>query len=401
MPPASADIVREILARVPASPRSLTQLNAALAALPATGRCRLHQLALTSQGRPLVMAEVTDFSYPGPKATIFIIGRQHGSEAAGSESTLAILQQFAEAPTPLEQDILKYLRILAVPVANPDGAAINRRANANGVDLNRDWAQLTQVETRAITAAIALEKPQAVVDLHELPASSGKASYQENFLETIGACPAIPTGLSRRTKAISTGISTWLHTLGYPLNVYYDYPGDSLALCHRQLGLHQKFPTFLCEAKNGAGRTLPVRAGFHVVSVLVIANYLMHDGVTESAAPAAAAPAATPPPPSGPAPAAPVQMTVSFQPEAAPNHRKAQLHVQVEGGDSFSYVEVAVGGRTRALSNLRENTWPLDLGTLPVGRHPVTVTAYGAGDTEIATRQLAVEVTENSVVAAR
>jgi hypothetical protein len=405
----SADIVSDIVARVPTSPRSFEQVMSALAALPATGRCKLTTLGRTPQGRPLVMAEVTDFQSTYPQSTLFIIGRQHGTEAAGSESALALLQHFAAAPTQLEQDILKYLRLVAVPVANPDGMAGHHRDNANGVDLNRDWGRLSQPETRLIEAAVRRERPNAILDLHELPAESSKAAYQENFLETTGTCEALSPTLCRRAQQISTALIGWLRTFGYPLHVYYDYPGDSFALCHRYFGLKQQYPTFLCEAKNGEGRTLPVRAGFHVVAALVVANYIMHDGL--GPAPAAAGTGAPPPegvrqaaapqPEIKPPPPEPAEVHVNLEPAPAGGKQDARLHVRVQGGEDFSYVELSVGGRTRALSNLRDNTWPLDLGALPVGQYRLRVAAYDLRDQELASRELAVQVTGESVLAAQ
>ena len=401
----SADIVSDIVGRVPSSPHSFDQVMQELAALPATGRCKLSVLGKTSEGRPIVMAEVTDFQSTYPQSTLFIIGRQHGNEAAGTESSLALLQQFAAAPTDLEKDILKYLRIVAVPVANPDGMAHGKRDNANGADLNRDWATRSQTETRVIDAAVRAERPDAVMDLHELPTESGKASYQENFLETEGSCDALPPQLSRRAKQISTALASWVRTFGYPLNVYYDYAGESIALCHRYFAFKEQYPTFLCEAKNGPGRTLPKRAGYHIIAALVVANYLMHDGAGQ--APAAPAPAAVKQPDAAQPPAtpqaevkrAPAEVHVSLEPQAG-GKREARLHVQVQGGEDFSYVELSVSGQTRALSNLRDNTWPLNAGSLPAGEYQVKVTAYGPGETELASRELAVKMTGDSVLAA-
>lgn len=407
--PLYADIVSEIVARVPASPRSFEQIMSDLAALPATGRARLKTIGASVQGRPLVMAEVSDFQSTYPQSTLFIIARQHGTEAAGSESALALLQHFALAPTSLEREILRHLRIVAVPVANPDGMVSRRRANANGVDLNRDWGSLSQPETRLIEAAVRGERPDAILDLHELPAASGKEAYQENFVETTGRSEALCPNLVRRTKQISAALTDWLRTLGYPLNVYYDYPGENLALCHRYFGLKQQYPTFLCEAKNGKGRTLAVRAGFHVVAALVVANYIMHDRAgprpiapveTSGAQPEKAGRAAAEPQTVEPSvPAEPAEVQISLEPQAATGQGAARLHVRVQGGEDFAYVELAVDGKIRALSNLRDNTWPLNFGALPAGRYQITVTAYGPGDMQMASRELAVEVTGETLTA--
>ncbi len=406
--PLSAEIVADIVARCPTSPRSLSEVMAALDRLQTTGRCTLTLLGNTPQKRPLVLAEVTDPQSPYRKATLFIIARQHGNEPAGTEAALALLEHFATAPTTLEKEILKFLRLVAVPVANPDGTAVGRRANANGVDLNRDWAALSQPETRMIDAAVRRVQPDAILDLHELPANSAKDSYGENFLETVGSSAALPALLSQRTKQITKALTAWLRTFGYNHNVYYDYPGDNLMLCHRYFGLYQQYPTFLCEAKTGPGRPLRTRVGFHVVSALVVANYLMHEGAVSglaasqptAAAPkvAAASPDAAPQPPT-PAPE-PAQVQVTLDPAEGGRKQEARLRVQVRGGEGFSYVELSVGGKTRALSNLRDNLWPLNLGSLPPGTYQVRVTAYAEGETEMARGEITVKVTEQSVLAA-
>jgi len=404
--PLSAEIVADVVARCPASPRSLSEVMAALDRLQATGRCTLTRLGNTPQGRPLVMAEVTDFQSPYRKATLLLIARQHGNEPAGTEAALALLEHFATAPTALEQEILKFLRLAAIPVANPDGAAVGRRVNANGVDLNRDWAALSQPETRMIDAAVRRLQPDAILDLHELPANSAKDSYAENFVETTGSSAALPSLLCQRTQQITKALTSWLRTFGYNHNVYYDYPGDNLMLCHRYFGLYQQYPTFLCEAKSGPGRPLRTRVGFHVVSALVVANYIMHEGAAGPAAtsdPAATttkmAASAEAAQPSAPAPE-PVQVQVSLDPAEGARRQEARLHVQVQGGEGFSYVELSVGGKTRALSNLRDNLWPLNLGSLPPGTYQVRVTAYAEGEAEMASREITVQVTEQSVLAA-
>jgi hypothetical protein len=401
-----ADIVGDLLARVPNSPRTFSRLMTDLAALPATGRARLTTLGQTPQGRPLVMAEVTDFQSTYPQFTLFIIARQHGTEASGSEAAMALLEHFAAAPTPLERDILKYLRIIAVPVANPDGMANGRRANSRGVDLNRDWSSLSQVETRLIDAAVRRERPDAVMDLHELPASSAKESYQENFLQTTGTSKALCPQLCRRTKEISAAMGSWLRGYGYDLRVYYDYPGENHDLAHRHFGLGRQYPTFLCEAKNGAGRTLRVRTGFHLVAALVVANYIMHDGLGQPPpAPAAqvtnSAPAAdsVPATPTASNPPEPAQVEVNLEPEPNGQHKGTRIHVRVQGGEEFSYVELSVGGQTRALSNLRDNLWPLNLNSLEPGAYQLKVTAYGPGEVELASREVPLQVSGESVAA--
>lgn len=408
---ARADIFADIVGRCPTSLPSYSQIVAHLQKLDQNPRCAVKTLGKTPQGRPLLMAEVTDPTSTLPQATLFLVASQHGSEPAGACATLALLDHFAAAPTQLERDILKYLRLVAVPVANPDGYASGRRGNAAGVDLNRDWATLSQPETRLIDRAVRQVRPDALIDLHELPAESSKPAYQENFLETIGVGPGLPTGMTRRTKAMSAAIATWMRTFGYDLNVYYDYPGDSLALCHRYFGLGRQLPTFLCEAKRGAGRSLRERAGYHILSALVVANYLMNDGALTGAT-AAAQPAGVEgpsvqedtgpvPAPAPAAPGGPAGVELWFEPATGAEKLQGRLQVRVTGAPEFEYLTVTVAGRMRALGNSLVSSWPLDFGSLPAGEHTVCVTAFGHGDAALASREIAVEVSASGALVAR
>jgi len=401
---ASADIPEDIISRCPARPRNFEQVVSFLQQLTANPRCTVQVLGYSHQGRPLLVAQVTDPDSTYPQVTLFLIARQHGNEPAGTTATLALLEHFAEAPTPLEQEILKYLRLVVIPVANPDGMVANRRSNGQGVDLNRDWGKLSQPETQLIDWAVRAVRPDAIMDLHELPASSSKPAYATNFIETIGTAEALPPALCRYTREMSKEIAAWTRTFGYPINVFYDYPGDSLALCHRYFGLYQQFPTFLCESKQGGGRSLPQRAGFHLISALVVGNYLMHQGETGPSPPSPEVKLATAPPARVAAiePEEAAQVQVEFEPVmGTEGARRGQVRASVRGGEGFEYVTVSVGGQIRALGNLRDNVWPLDLTFLVPGEHQITVTAYGSGDRELASAEVTLQVTQESILAAR
>ena len=50
----------------------------------------------------------------------------------------------------IPKQILSACTLFVIPILNPDGAERYTRINANGVDLNRDWAQFNHPETRAV-----------------------------------------------------------------------------------------------------------------------------------------------------------------------------------------------------------------------------------------------------------
>ncbi|MEW6508550.1 MAG: M14 family zinc carboxypeptidase [Bacteroidota bacterium] len=106
---------------------------------------------------------------------ILFIARIHGNEPATTE---ALLEFFNE-------NNFDDLELYGIFLANPDGAALyeelqqkkpepywennfnDARLNSNGVDINRDWMELTQKETQAIQKFILDLRPDFTVDFHE------------------------------------------------------------------------------------------------------------------------------------------------------------------------------------------------------------------------------------------
>lgn len=135
-------------------------------------RVRIEQIATTSQGRPMHLVTVGAPGAPDPIAaqaspiTLFV-GSQHGNEPAGRETALKLLRDLAFTQDEVLVQQLREQTVLFIPSANPDGRAANTRANAKRVDINRDHLNLTQIESRAIAAAIRDHNPDLVLDLHE------------------------------------------------------------------------------------------------------------------------------------------------------------------------------------------------------------------------------------------
>jgi murein peptide amidase A len=100
-----------------------------LAAAPgatATGATRTGVVLLgrSVEGRPIEAVEVGDRNGP----TVLVVGCVHGDESAG----LAVARR-------LRRMSPRGLDLWIVPDLNPDGRAANRRGNAHGVDLNRNF----------------------------------------------------------------------------------------------------------------------------------------------------------------------------------------------------------------------------------------------------------------------
>ena len=88
---------------------------------------RTAKTAKTIKNNKIELFETTNTDY---KKTVLIIGVFHGEEPQGEY----LINKFLE--TNLSEIKNK---LLVIPCLNPDGKSINRRQNANGIDLNRNF----------------------------------------------------------------------------------------------------------------------------------------------------------------------------------------------------------------------------------------------------------------------
>ena len=153
----------------------------------APGVLRVQTLGASPEGRrlPLVVASRPAVATPEEarrlgRPVVYVQANIHAGEVEGKEAVQALLRDLALGPAP---NALDSLVLLAVPIYNADGnerlapQAVNRgeqngpelvgrRANGQGLDLNRDYVKAEAPETRAALALFARWAPDAFVDLH-------------------------------------------------------------------------------------------------------------------------------------------------------------------------------------------------------------------------------------------
>ncbi len=121
-------------------------------------------------GRPLV---AWTYGSDHARRKVLVVGCIHGNECAG----LAITSALRHRPVP------RGVQLWIVPEMNPDGTAADRRQNANGVDLNRNfpyrWAPISEPvyysgsrpgsepETRATMALVRRVHPAVTIWYHQ------------------------------------------------------------------------------------------------------------------------------------------------------------------------------------------------------------------------------------------
>lgn len=401
------DIVQQIVGLVPSQQHSYAQMLATLAALERSERVTLMRLGRSVGGREIVgVALHSPRAVFGQGRRLFVIARQHGNEVSGTEAVLALVRHLATSQGELERGTLENVTIVAVPMANPDGAERGRRANARGVDLNRDWLARSQPETAAIERAVRAWQPHALMDLHELPRSSSKPEYADSFVETVGSGRGVPQYVSAHSHAAAVEMATWLRAYNHHANIYYTGAHRDRRLCHRHFGLNHGIPSFLLEVKPGPGRTMAHRVSFHVLGMLVVANYLMHCGEIGPApaapAPQAALVASLPQPKSAPAAApGPVTVTIRDGPrEGDVVGGITHLEAAVTGGEQVRYVRYNLNGQLWLISNMEPYRCVLDTLEMDDGPAEVTIEAVGTGGHALARATRTFHV-DNSALAGR
>lgn len=104
-------------------------------------------LGSSTQGRPIYKIESRG---ENTHEWVVILGRQHPPEITGALALFPFVETLL-SNSELSKYFLRKYNVLVIPNINPDGVhAGNWRSNANGKDLNRDWNDFTQIETRLI-----------------------------------------------------------------------------------------------------------------------------------------------------------------------------------------------------------------------------------------------------------
>jgi hypothetical protein len=100
------------------------------------------------------------------KAPVWINNNIHGNEWEGTDAALRQIEYLATTRDPAARTLLAHSRVYFNITANPDGRVAGTRANANGFDLNRDFATSSQPEDRAMSDMIIDTQPVVTLDEH-------------------------------------------------------------------------------------------------------------------------------------------------------------------------------------------------------------------------------------------
>lgn len=172
---------------------------------------RTIELGRSVRGVPLVLEIFGD----GPNR-VFIFGGIHGDEPFSAVLARKLVQYLRVQP-----DAVAGRTVGILAEANPDGLAANRRFNASGVDLNRNfparnWRQAggkraqhgprpaSEPETRAIMRAMEIIRPERIVSIHSARYSGQCNNYDGPARELA----ELMAGANRYPVKASMGYST-------------------------------------------------------------------------------------------------------------------------------------------------------------------------------------------------
>jgi protein MpaA len=168
-------------------------------------------------GRPIVAVHRWR---PGATRTLLVIGNMHGDEQAG----LRVVHLLRTQPLPAAVDLW------LIRTSNPDGTAADRRTNAHGVDLNRNfprrWVRAgkgtlnwsgpraaSEPETRALLSFVARIQPRTTIVFHQ--PLDGVDSYRAKSMTLVRRLAA-ESGLPVKPFTCNGGchgtFTDWLNT---------------------------------------------------------------------------------------------------------------------------------------------------------------------------------------------
>ncbi|MHB1001077.1 MAG: M14 family zinc carboxypeptidase [Armatimonadota bacterium] len=141
-----------------------------LLSLNSSAYARTFKIGSSVNGKAIYAVSLTDPTGLGQmqdRVRIMIVSGQHTNERTPIQAVLQVIDDLADTKDPHKRKMLKEAVVVMIPVANPDVFDMWGRYNAHGIDLNRDWASLSQPETRAIEGFASKFRPHIAVDSHE------------------------------------------------------------------------------------------------------------------------------------------------------------------------------------------------------------------------------------------
>jgi protein MpaA len=203
---------------------------------------KLVGLGESVKGQPIIANVFND----GPRP-VLILGGIHGDEVTSVDLTKNLIELLKRDVT-----LAGGKSVVIIPVANPDGYATNKRTNARGVDLNRNFpasnyrtvmqtkspkgrygaSAASEPETRALLRALDTFNPRLIISIHSISDRRECNNYDG---------PA--ADVAQKMSLLN----------GYPVkdNIGYPTPGSMGTFC----GIDRQIPMITLELPRGGSGT--------------------------------------------------------------------------------------------------------------------------------------------------
>lgn len=151
-------------------------------------------------------------TYGTGKTTILIFSQMHGNEPVSTEALMDFIN-FLEA----DKVWSKKVKLIMIPLLNPDGNEKFDRRNAQGIDINRDARKLVSPEARILAKIHKEFSPDFALNLHDMePHYTSKPENLQTVLAVLAPeCDEIGSVNPARKRAVKviSGIITAINQL--------------------------------------------------------------------------------------------------------------------------------------------------------------------------------------------
>jgi hypothetical protein len=117
-------------------------------------------------GKSVLDKSIYSYEIGSGKTRIYLWSQMHGNESTTTKALFDFINVL-NGGSDFAKKLLETFTFYAIPILNPDGAALYTRENANKIDLNRDSQNLTQPESKVLREAFETIKPHYCFNLHD------------------------------------------------------------------------------------------------------------------------------------------------------------------------------------------------------------------------------------------
>ncbi|QOG00916.1 M14 metallopeptidase family protein [Flavobacterium sp. MDT1-60] len=117
-------------------------------------------------GKSVLDKPIYSYEIGTGETRIYLWSQMHGNESTTTKALFDFINVL-NSGSDFAQKLLQVFTFYAIPILNPDGAALYTRENANKIDLNRDSQNLTQPESKVLREVFETIKPHYCFNLHD------------------------------------------------------------------------------------------------------------------------------------------------------------------------------------------------------------------------------------------